>query len=151
MNKRGSLSSGTSRWFLPSPFRNRRSFTAVGLGLIFFHLIQAVLLLPINQILCLDGLNASKSSTVAAPHDHDHDHDHDHGPAAPASATEPEGDQLQHCKDTLFGIALIPVQPFSLPMAVSLHEPAVSWAAVPAFFEVPIERSSEPPLPPPRV
>ena len=126
---------------MPSPKRHRRIGVIVSLALFVVQFSLSLLLHPINQILCLEELNGS--AAVAA---HDHHHDAALSPAHP----EPTGDTLQHCKDTLFGIAVTPMQPFILPFATTPQKLTNSWASPSADFQPLFEHTLAPPHQPPR-
>ena len=125
----------------PSPKRHRRIGVIVSLALFVVQFSLSLLLHPINQILCLEELNGSAAAAA-----HNHHHDAALSPAHP----EPTGDTLQHCKDTLFGIAVTPMQPFSLPFATSLQSLTTRWASSPESFQPLIARTLAPPFQPPR-
>src|SRR3990170_7758454 len=103
-----------------APKRGRRIAVIVALPVFVFQFSLSLLLHPLNQILCLEELNPSSTAAV---------HDHHHADPLLDSHTEPAGDTMQHCKDTLFGIAVTPLQPFSLPFAPTSQELAISWAS----------------------
>ncbi|MBI2818756.1 MAG: hypothetical protein HYX73_02145 [Acidobacteria bacterium] len=128
----------------PAPKRGRRIAVIVALPVFVFQFSLSLLLHPVNQILCLEELNPSPT---AASHDHHHDHA---DPLLDSHTAPPAGNTMQHCKDTLFGISVTPLQPFSLPFAPTSQELAISWASPTYEFEALCERSPAPPYQPPR-
>ncbi len=121
--------------------KGRRIVVFSFLSLFVFQFSLSLLLHPINQILCLEEFPGS--STAAA-------HDHHHDGALSHSHPEPTGDTLQHCKDTLYGIAVTPMQPFSLPFAMSPQALTTCWASSSRDFRPLIVRTLPPPYQPPR-
>ncbi|MBI3934763.1 MAG: hypothetical protein HY316_08715 [Acidobacteria bacterium] len=123
------------------PKRSRGIVAVFALSLFVLQLSLSLLMRPLNQILCLEGLNESSAASA---------HDHHHGDALLDSHTEPSGNTLQHCKDTVFGIAVTPIQPFSLPFATTLQAPGTAWASPSQDFHPVFDRTLAPPFQPPR-
>lgn len=121
--------------------RGRRIAVIVALPVFVFQFSLSLLLHPLNQILCIEGLKESSTAAV---------HDHHHADAVLDSHTEPAGDTMQHCKDTLFGIAVTPLQPFSLPLSTSIAPPQVHWTGGVSETCAFLQRFVPPPFQPPR-
>lgn len=112
------------------------------LSLFVFQFSVSLLLHPENQILCLEELNNAAS---AAGHAHHHDK------TLAALPTHPDGNTMQHCKDTVFGITVTPLQPFTIPFAFTSEGLTKTWVSpVPEWSSL-CERTVAPPHQPPRV
>ena len=111
------------------------------LSLFVLQLSLSLVLHPINQILCLEELRGTATTAV---------HDHHHDGVVSHSHSEPEGETLQHCKDVLYGVALTPMQAFSLPSAVILPVLNIARTDVLQEFHSMIEHALPPPVQPPR-
>jgi hypothetical protein len=122
--------------------KRRRIAVITSLLLFVFQLSLSLLLHPINQILCLEELSGSPTAVG-------HDHHHDAGVLA-HSDSDPASNSVQHCKDTVFGVAVTPMQPFSLPSAVSPQALTTTWASPWADFQPIFGRALPPPYQPPR-
>jgi hypothetical protein len=113
-----------------------RRITAACMAVIFsFGMSRFYLVVPLGEFICLDlpPVQSSAPSTpapVAHTHSHGPDHHHDHAAAAaPLSSVPDTGYSFTHCRDTINGIALTPIQPLGGIEMTSDMEPALAWSS----------------------
>jgi hypothetical protein len=123
----------------------RRLAVLFFVSVLVLQLSLSVFLHPINQILCLE-----ESRSSAAPVGPDHSHSHDHDGTALHSEHQPEGNTLNHCKDSLFGITVTSLQPFTLPVSPALQVMLSAWIDSSLESTPHVERDLPPPFQPPR-
>ena len=125
----------------PSPSRSQR--VVASLLLVFFGLqvIRSSYILTPNQLFCPEQL---KEPTAGSAHDHHHEGTDLNSPS------ESSGYSLEHCKETVWGIALTPVQPFGLPLTTTVAPPEVQRTSGPSEAIAFLQHSLPPPFQPPR-
>ena len=125
----------------PSPIRSQR--VVASLLLVFFGLqvIRSSYILTPNQLFCPEQL---KEPTAGSAHDHHHEGTDLNSPS------ESSGYSLEHCKETVWGIALTPVQPFGLPLTTTVAPPEVQRTSGPSEAIAFLQHSLPPPFQPPR-
>ena len=126
-----------------------RATAFVALCLFCFQVVRFYVVIPLDAYTCgsLDYTYGDARST----HHHDFETnqpDHDHDQALPQD--DDDRQYFQHCKDTLNGLALSPVQPFGLPVLVTQQGPQCSWANLATNPHKAIENYLPPPFQPPR-
>ena len=106
-----------------------------------FQLIRGYLVVPLDAYVC------------SSP-DHDHDgtspNGHHHEDEEALSQSVDQGNSLQHCKDTLDGLGLIPMEAFGPPVTISRHHLAATWISVAGQNPSPIEIFLPSPFQPPK-
>jgi hypothetical protein len=107
----------------------RDSATAKGVAVLAvvlfgFQVARDFLITPVNHFLCLQSLSEDEKGFVGGPMHH---HDPDEMMSQPSTGPE-DGFSLRHCKDTPFGIALAPMQPFGQARAAGVAPPQTAWA-----------------------
>ena len=128
-------------WSSAHASRRRPVSVIVSLSLFVIQFSLSLVLHPMTQILCLDELSSTSKTSA---------HTHHHDDAIAHTETEPSGATMRHCKDTLYGVAVTPMQPFHLPSTASVETPASAWAILAQDFEPVVDRTVPPPYQPPQ-
>jgi hypothetical protein len=106
------------------------------------------LVIPLNQFLCLEA-TAAKNGEARS-----HEHTHDHGPAASihehTSESQETGYTITHCKDTINGVALTPVQTLAPIEVATVLEPQTIWMSVAPASSSVLDTYLPTPFEPPR-
>ena len=104
-----------------------------------FQFGRFYLTVELGQFQCLD--TADIHVATSAHHTH----------AGNVTAAPPDGYSIEHCKDTLDGIPLTPVQPFGTVAAVTFEQPQLAGAGFQPFDPIAPEHALPTLFQPPRV
>ena len=126
----------------PSPIRSQRVVASLLLFFFGLQVIRSSYILTPNQLFCPEELNEPTAGSA---------HVHHHEGTDLNSQSESSGYSLEHCKDTLFGIALTPPQPFGLSQSLSVYSPQMAWAHARPDTSPVIQNDLNPPFQPPRI
>ncbi|MBI4459098.1 MAG: hypothetical protein HY648_03435 [Acidobacteria bacterium] len=121
----------------------RKAITVTVAAFFFFQFIRFYLVAPLDVFECLEP-NFRQGASASENHGHHHD------AVELQSHSEDAGYTLQHCKDTYNGIALTPVQPLGLPVAVSQEFLRLALPTAVCEPSQPLENFLPPPFQPPR-
>ena len=142
-NPGGKASRAARRWSRDASKRPpaTRILAWLVLAVFCFQLSRFYLVIPLDAFVC-----------EAAESAHDHalptqDHHHEHDSLAPAGD---DGYYFQHCKDTLNGMCLVPLQLLGLTVVLWQQNLEPAWAHFALPHRSALENHLPPPFEPPR-
>lgn len=127
-----------------------RGTASLALCLFCFQFVRFYVVIPLDAYTCYSP-DHIYGATASAAHGHDHALAYDgdqHDEAMPQS--DDRHFYFQHCKDTLNGLGLTPVQPFGLPVLIWHQKLPASLVHVARTSRRVIEHSLSPPFQPPK-
>ena len=119
-----------------------RVMALLALCLFQFQLIRVFLVVPVDWYEC--------SSTEHHTHDEASRANHHREGVEVLVDNDTEGNSIQHCKDTIDGLGLIPVVTFASSSALSQTSPQVTWAVLHAKDPATLDGRLSEPFQPPR-
>ena len=124
--------------------RSRRVTAACVLVLFGIQFSRYFLVIPLDQFLCLEAMSASPAGPPVSYHHHSDE------VSQGAAQSNDNGYSIEHCKDTLMGMALTPVQPFGVPEAATALGTQTAWTLQPPSPLNVFEQFPVTPFQPPR-
>ena len=129
---------------VPSRENRAKRIVATVVAVLFcFQMARFYITISLELVQCYEPLH---THSAGVPHSHD---DHHHGEDA-APHSHDAGFFFQHCKDTYEGAALVPMQPFGVPVEVVHLLPATPQVTVSQPEPILLEQAVPPPFQPPR-
>ena len=124
-----------------------RAASAAVLVLLCFQLSRVYLTIPMEWYVCPMTHRPLEGMSMPG-------HDHEYADLENSRTTSPvspdDGCSLRCCKGTLDGMGLVPVQPFRLPVVVSVQKPELTSFNSPGQARQSLDQHLPPPFQPPR-